>query len=77
MGDDRVIESTFDVAHVYTESDWGLHETQIGGEDFGAYRWDSPLQSYAQVEALRFPTIVVDHESLGAPALHGPGYPRR
>ena len=63
MGDDRVIESTFDVAHVYTESDWGMHETKIGGEDFGAFRWESPLRSYDQIDALRFPTIAVDFDS--------------
>ena len=28
MNDDRVIEPFFDVAHVYTETDWGMHETQ-------------------------------------------------
>ena len=77
MGDDRVIEPTFDVAHVYTESDWGMHETQIGGEDFGAYRWESPLKSYDQIDALRFPVITVDYARLGAFAADGAGYPGR
>ena len=63
MGDDRVIEPTFDVAHVYTESDWGMHETKIEGEDCGSYCWESPLKSYDQLNTLRFPVIVVDPDS--------------
>ncbi len=31
MGDDRVVEPVFDVAHVRQESDWGMHERKIGG----------------------------------------------
>ncbi|MGQ9681507.1 MAG: hypothetical protein ACUVX9_03105 [Anaerolineae bacterium] len=30
MRDDRVIEPCFDVAHVYAETDWGMHEARIG-----------------------------------------------
>lgn len=60
MCDDRVIQSTFDVPHVYTESDWGMHETRIGGHAGGAYSWVAPLTDYAQLEQMRFPTIVVD-----------------
>jgi hypothetical protein len=63
MGDDRVIEPTFDVAHVYTESDWGMHETKIQGENRGSYCWESPLKSYDQLHTLRFPVIVVDPDS--------------
>ena len=66
MGDDRVIEATFDVAHVYSESDWGMHEAKIGGENFGAYRWESPLKSYDQFNALRVPAIAVDSDSSAA-----------
>ena len=28
MNDDRVIRPVFDIPHVYTESDWGMHETR-------------------------------------------------
>ncbi|MCC7354043.1 MAG: hypothetical protein IT330_09820 [Anaerolineae bacterium] len=61
MRDDRVIEPYFNVPHVYTESDWGMHETKIGGQDGGAYRWDPPLKDYRRdFSRLHFPQIVVD-----------------
>ncbi|MFQ6066243.1 MAG: hypothetical protein ACE5K3_03075 [bacterium] len=63
MGDDRVIEPYFDVPYVYTESDWGMHETKIGGEDGGSYTWDSPLKSYQDLSKLHFPHIYVDYEA--------------
>ena len=63
IGDDRVIEAWFDVPHVYTESDWGMHETRVGGEEGGAYRWDPPLKSYVGLNRLRFPQIAVDQEA--------------
>jgi hypothetical protein len=63
MCDDRVIEPYFNVSHVYTESDWGMHETRTGGQGGGSYVWDAPLKSYADLERLHFPQIVVDHEA--------------
>ena len=60
MRDDRDIEPVFDVAHVYTESDWGMQETRIGGQDGGSYTWDAPLKDYADLDRLRFPRITVD-----------------
>jgi len=63
MGDDRVIEPYFNVPHVYIESDWGMHETRTGGQDGGSYVWDAPLKSYADLERLHFPQIVIDHEA--------------
>ncbi len=58
--DDRVIEPFFNLAHVYTESDWGMHEVRIGGEHGNAYTWESPLKDYSQMAALHFPVISVD-----------------
>jgi hypothetical protein len=63
MRDDRVIQPFFDVPHVYTESDWGMHETKIGGEHGGSYVWDAPLKSYDDLSKLHFPQIVVDHQA--------------
>lgn len=63
MADDRVIEPCFNVAHVYTESDWGLHETKIGGEHGGSYIWEAPIKDYAQLAALRFPEIRIDADA--------------
>lgn len=66
MRDDRVIEPYFNVGHVYTETDWGLRETRIGGEKGGAWRWEAPLKSYDDMDRLRFPQITVDHEATEA-----------
>lgn len=66
MQDDKVIEPYFNVGHVYTETDWGLHETRIGGEGGGAWRWEAPLKSYNDMDKLRFPQITVDHEATEA-----------
>lgn len=63
MGDDRVIEPIFGVPYVYSESDWGMHETKIGGESGGSYTWESPLKSYDDFDKLRFPEIVIDHDA--------------
>jgi hypothetical protein len=60
MCDDRVVEPTFNVSHVYGESDWGMAPVKIGGEDGGSYIWDPPLKSYDDMDKLRFPQITVD-----------------
>jgi hypothetical protein len=35
MRDDRVVMPTFDVRHIFEETDWGMRETKIGGEHGG------------------------------------------
>jgi len=63
MGDDRVIEPYFEVPYVYSESDWGMKETKIGGQNGGSYTWNSPLESYDSLDELHFPSISVDYEA--------------
>jgi hypothetical protein len=63
MGDDRVIEPYFEIPYVYVESDWGMQETKVGGENGGSYTWDSPLKSYHDLSKLHFPRISVDYEA--------------
>ncbi len=63
MGDDRVIEPYFEVPYVYSESDWGMKETKIGGQNGGSYTWNSPLESYDSLDELHFPHISVDYEA--------------
>lgn len=63
MGDDRVIEPYFNVAHIFSETDWGMRETKIGGKDGGSYRWDAPLKNYADLDILHFPKITIDWKS--------------
>jgi hypothetical protein len=60
MRDDRVIEPFFNISHVYTETDWGMHELRIGGQDGGSYTWDAPLKSYDGLDKLHAPQITVD-----------------
>jgi len=61
MGDDRVVEPCFGLAHVYSQTDYGMRETRIGGEDGGSYVWDSPLKDYADLPKLHFTSLTVDH----------------
>jgi hypothetical protein len=65
MGDDRVTMPHFCVAHVYAESDWGMHETRIGGEHGGSYVWDAPVKDYADLDRLHSPQIEVDYGVTG------------
>jgi len=64
--DDRVIEPYFLVPYMYVESDWGMHETRVGGQGSGAYTWDSPLKSYDDLNKIHFSTISVDYEATNA-----------
>ena len=63
MGDDKAVEAVLRVRHVYTESDWGMHERVFRVAAHGSYRWDPPLESYDLLDQLHFPTIAVDHEA--------------
>ncbi len=63
MQDDRVILPEFRVSHIYTETDWGMHEQRIGGEQGGAYTWDAPLKDYGMLEHMRFPKIEVNWDA--------------
>jgi hypothetical protein len=62
MKDDRVIRALFDIPYIYSETDWGMHETRFGGENGGSYAWDAPLKDFADFDRLRFPSLTVDHE---------------
>ena len=63
MGDDRVAQAVFDVPYVTKESDWGMHETRVGGMHGGAYTWEAPLQDYHDLEKMHFPEISVDYRA--------------
>ena len=66
LKDDRVIAPTFPIGYAHTQTDWGLHETRIGGDHGGAYTWDAPLTSYDLFDQLRFPTVTVDYAATQA-----------
>ena len=62
MGDDRVTEPYFNIPYTYSESDWGMHHIQVGGENFGAYTWKAPLKDYdSDLPKMKFPEITVDY----------------
>ena len=63
MCDDRVCEPDFNIAHVYTETNWGVEPTMIRPGPGGAYRWDAPIKDLNDLSDLRHPTITVDHEA--------------
>ena len=64
MGDDRVIEPYFNIPYSYTETDWGMHHVQVGGDHLGAYTWEAPLKNYAtDLPLLKFPEITVDYKN--------------
>lgn len=63
MHDDYTIEPYFDVEHVRMPPNWGLAEQQIGGEHGGAYAWESPVKSEADLDRLHFPRISVDFDA--------------
>lgn len=66
LKDDVVISPYLDVSHVHTQTDWGMHETQVGGGSGRAYTWDAPLKTYDDLDKLRFPEITVDHAATAA-----------
>jgi hypothetical protein len=64
MGDDRVTEPFFNIPYTYSETDWGMHHVQVGGENLGAYTWIAPLKDYARdLSLLKFPEIMVDYKT--------------
>jgi len=65
MDDDRVVQEYFEVPYVYSETDWGMHETRIGGKDGGSYIWKAPIRTWNDMKRLRIPEITVDCESTG------------
>ncbi len=63
MGDDKVVDPVFYVRYVYSESDWGMHETVLKVVEHGSYVWDPPLKDYDDLDQLSFPEITVDYET--------------
>jgi len=60
MGDDRVIQPWFNLGYICTETDWGVHEKQVGGDHNGARTWIAPLTQLDDLSMLCHPTINVD-----------------
>jgi hypothetical protein len=60
MQDDKVIEPYFNIPYSAVESDWGVREVTIGGQNRGAYIWQAPIKSYQDLDQLRSPQITLD-----------------
>jgi hypothetical protein len=62
LQDDKVIEPYFNIPYYAIESDLGVHETIIGGENKGAYIWLAPLKDFHDINHLHIPQISVNYE---------------
>ena len=62
MKDDKVIEPYFNIPYYAVETDWGLRETTIGGQDKGSYIWQAPIKNYQDIEKLHTQKITVDYD---------------
>ena len=60
--DDKTIEPCFDIRSSFYESDWGLDVKTFPSRIDSSITWDPPLKSYDDMEKLKFPEIIVDHE---------------
>lgn len=60
MGDDYTIQPYFSVPHVHSKPNWGLIEIVVGGEHGGAYRWEAPIKTEADIDKLHHPEIKID-----------------
>lgn len=62
--DDKVIENTFDVPYVYSDTGWGLELKKEGGAHGGAYKVEQALADYEKdFEKIHYPEIVPDREA--------------
>ena len=62
MKDDKVIEPYFYIPYYAVETDWGLRETTVGGQDKGSYIWQNPIKNYQDIEKLHTQKITVDYD---------------
>jgi len=60
MKDDYTLQPFFDIPHNHEPLDWGLSETRIGGQANGAYTWEAPIKTDADVVKLHYPEIRMD-----------------
>jgi hypothetical protein len=66
LKDDKVIEPFFSIPYMAVESNWGLQETKVGGENKGVYIWQSPLKDFRDIDKLHFPQIIVNRDKTEA-----------
>jgi hypothetical protein len=64
MGDDKPVESFFDVPYTVTPDDWGVKVVYHRTEALGSYVWDNPVKDYKRdLKKLHSPTFQIDWET--------------
>ena len=65
MGDDYTIQPYFNVFHIHRGGldEWGLKEVLVSGGAGGSYRWESPIETEADLDRLHFPSVCVDQDA--------------
>ena len=64
MGDDKPVDSYFDVPYTVSADDWGLDAVYHQTEASGSYVWDNPLKSYdSDLDKVRGPRFEIDWET--------------
>jgi hypothetical protein len=62
--DDQVCDNSYNVYHAVEISGWGVHQEYIhSGTERGAYVWEAPIKSRADLEKLRRPKAGHDEEA--------------
>jgi hypothetical protein len=61
MGDDKPLDSSFDVPYTVSADDWGLQTVYHRTESLGSYVWDAPIKDYdADLKKLHAPRFEID-----------------
>jgi hypothetical protein len=64
MGDDKPIESYFDVPYTVSPDDWGVKTVYHQTDKLGSYVWENPIKDYAtDLKRLHSPQFEVDWET--------------
>ena len=64
MGDDKPVESHFDVPYTVSPDDWGLEAEFHQTDHSGSYTWDGPIEDYEKdLEMLHSPRFEIDWET--------------
>jgi hypothetical protein len=64
MGDDKPVESYFDVPYTVSPDDWGVKAVYHKTDDQGSYVWENPIKDYDRdLKKLHFPEFTIAWET--------------
>jgi len=64
MGDDKPVESYFDVPYTVSPDDWGVKPVYHQTDKLGSYVWENPIKDYAtDLKRLQSPQFEIDWET--------------